>query len=150
MKIVKGDLLELAKNGQFDVIVHGCNCFCTMGAGIALQIKHQFPEAYKADMETKNSNPDYITKLGTYSKAEIGDLTIVNAYTQFYPGINPLSENYDAIVKVFVEIANDFSGKRVGIPMIGAGLAGGNWAVINKIIENAVGGLDITVVEYCK
>ena len=36
MNIVKGDLIKSAKEGQFDVIIHGCNCFNTMGAGIAL------------------------------------------------------------------------------------------------------------------
>ena len=51
MKKVYGDLIEMAEHGDFDVIVHGCNCFCTMGAGIALQIKHHFPEAYYADCD---------------------------------------------------------------------------------------------------
>jgi O-acetyl-ADP-ribose deacetylase (regulator of RNase III) len=31
MKVIKGDLIQLAKDGKFDLIVHGCNCFCTMG-----------------------------------------------------------------------------------------------------------------------
>jgi O-acetyl-ADP-ribose deacetylase (regulator of RNase III) len=38
MKTVTGDLLALALCGEFDVIVQGCNCFCQMGAGIALSI----------------------------------------------------------------------------------------------------------------
>ena len=40
MKIIQGDLLQLAKQGDFDVIIQGCNCFCTMGAGIAKSIKN--------------------------------------------------------------------------------------------------------------
>ena len=43
---IKGDLIKLAIKGDFDVIIHGCNCFCTMGAGIAKSIKTAFPEAY--------------------------------------------------------------------------------------------------------
>jgi O-acetyl-ADP-ribose deacetylase (regulator of RNase III) len=39
---IKGDLIELAKQGNFDVIAHGCNCFCTMGAGIAVPMKIAF------------------------------------------------------------------------------------------------------------
>ncbi len=53
MKRLHGDLLEYAKNETFDVIIHGCNCFCTMGAGIAKGIKTQFPEAYRADQRTR-------------------------------------------------------------------------------------------------
>jgi O-acetyl-ADP-ribose deacetylase (regulator of RNase III) len=53
MKKVKGDLIKLAKEGAFDLIIHGCNCFGTMGAGIARTIKSQFPVAYTADLDTK-------------------------------------------------------------------------------------------------
>lgn len=35
MKTIKGDLIQLALANEFDVIIHGCNCFCTMGKGIA-------------------------------------------------------------------------------------------------------------------
>jgi len=39
IRYVDGDLVQMAKEGKFDVIAHGCNCFCAMGAGIAPQIK---------------------------------------------------------------------------------------------------------------
>ena len=42
MKYIDGDLIRLAKQGTFDVIAHGCNCFCTMGAGIAPQMAEAF------------------------------------------------------------------------------------------------------------
>ena len=34
-----GDLIEAAKSGEINVFGHGCNCFCTMGSGIAPLIK---------------------------------------------------------------------------------------------------------------
>lgn len=39
---IEGDLISLALQGKFDVITHGCNCFCNMGAGIALQMAKNF------------------------------------------------------------------------------------------------------------
>lgn len=33
MKYILGDLIQLADHGHFDIIVHGCNAFCTMGGG---------------------------------------------------------------------------------------------------------------------
>jgi len=42
VKEIDGDLIKLAKEGKFDVIAHGCNCFCTMGAGIAPQMAKAF------------------------------------------------------------------------------------------------------------
>jgi len=56
MKTIKGDLIALALSGKFDVIVHGSNCFCTMGAGIAKTIKETFPAAYRADLATKKGD----------------------------------------------------------------------------------------------
>jgi O-acetyl-ADP-ribose deacetylase (regulator of RNase III) len=146
MKTVKGDLIKLAKKGEFDVIIHGCNCFCAMGSGIALQIKREFPGAYKVDMQTKQGDRK---KLGTYSKAILGDLTVINAYTQYdFKGTGILAD-YKAIDKVFRSIAIDFEGKRIGFPMIGAGLARGNWEEIEAIIKNNLGGMcDFTLVEY--
>ena len=68
MNIVHGDLIKLALTGEFDVIIHGCNCQCAMGAGIAKAIKSTFPEAYQADGETEEGSRD---KLGTISFAEV-------------------------------------------------------------------------------
>jgi len=39
IKTIQGNLIQFAQNGGFDLIVHGSNCFCTMGAGIAQGIK---------------------------------------------------------------------------------------------------------------
>src|SRR3954466_2503166 len=99
MNVIHGDLLQLALEGCFDVIVHGCNCQCAMGKGIALSVKQQFPEAYDADLRTPKGDR---AKLGTLSTAAVGrpparPFTVVNAYTQFHwrgPGV---LANYDAI-----------------------------------------------------
>ena len=42
-----GDLIKEAFN--YSAIVHGTNCFNTMGGGIALGIAKVFPEAEEAD-----------------------------------------------------------------------------------------------------
>lgn len=36
---VVGDLLDLALKGEFNVIVHGCNCNCTMNSGVAKALR---------------------------------------------------------------------------------------------------------------
>lgn len=151
MKTVKGDLIKLAIQGEFDVIIHGCNCFCTMGAGIAKIIKLKFPEAYEADLKTVKGDK---SKLGTISFAEIqlekGNLFVVNGYTQFNWKGSGRKADYDAIRNVFKEVKNKFSGLRIGYPAIGAGLARGDWKVISKIIEEELGGEEHTFVEFDK
>lgn len=149
MKTAKGNLIHLAKEGHFDVIVHGCNCFCAMGKGIALSIKREFPDAYAADCATKQGDP---SKLGFFSQAVVslsaGAVTVVNAYTQYdYRGEQP-NVNYEAIRLAFRGIKQAFPAARIGYPQIGAGLARGDWSVIAAIIDEELAGEDHTVVIY--
>lgn len=133
MKYVKGNLLEEFANGNIDVMVHGCNCFHTMGAGIAKQIKQAYPAAYAADLNTPKGAPK---KLGHYSAAKIGhNKYIINAYTQYRYGQGN-EANMKAIAKVMASVRIDFGMLRVGIPKIGAGLAGGDWYEIESIIDS--------------
>ena len=147
MKTIHGDLITLAKQGEFDVIVHGCNCFCTMGAGIAKLIKQEFPAAYAADLATEKGNR---AKLGTYSTAlvELQDTTlqIINGYTQYNWRGTGVKADYDAITCLFAALKKDFAGKRIGYPLIGAGLAGGDWGRIAAIIDTQLAGEDHTLV----
>ena len=162
MKTIKGDLVELAASGVFNVIVHGCNCFNTMGAGIALQIANRFPEALQADLLTI---PGDRRKLGKATIATVrGDaedaLIIVNGYTQYGVASSPGESvvDYLAIYKVVAftvyNIACMSPNIRIGIPKIGAGLAGGDWNAISTEIESALdlAGFEdpnlLTLVEY--
>ncbi|MEP6018337.1 MAG: macro domain-containing protein [Paracoccaceae bacterium] len=149
MKKIKGDLLEFALDGQFDVIVHGCNCFHQMGAGIAKTIATLFPEAFEADKTTPFGEK---TKLGTVSSTVIqrdsAKFTIVNAYTQFHWKGRGLKADYEAISSCFNVVADQFPSARIGYPLIGAGLAGGDWAVIEPRISEALTGLDHTLVLF--
>lgn len=142
IEVLKGDLLE--KIDEFNVIVHGCNCFCTMGAGIALQIKKKFPQAYMADLDTVRGDR---SKLGTYTKAMHNQTVIINAYTQ-YDTVGEVNVDYDAIREVFTKLNKHYSGSLVGIPKIGAGLAGGDWDKIYNIISEVTPDLYIKVIEY--
>ena len=148
MKQVKGDLIKLAKDGVFDVICHGCNCYCKMGAGIAKSIRMTFPEAWYADKDTE---PGDKKKLGTITWAQCGSVAVVNAYTQFtYWEKDKVLLEYDALRSCFEKIKEEFSGRKIGIPKIGAGLALGNWEDIVAIIDEVMRDEDITFVEYEK
>jgi O-acetyl-ADP-ribose deacetylase (regulator of RNase III) len=43
-----------------------------------------------------------------------------------------------------------FSGKKIGLPLIGAGLASGNWETIESIIKEELLDEDVTVVIWEK
>ncbi|MCB0319732.1 MAG: macro domain-containing protein [Bdellovibrionales bacterium] len=151
MKTLEGDLIQLALEGKFDVIVHGCNCFCEMGAGIAKAFRSHFPECYEADRKTVVGDRK---KLGTLTSATIQreelEFVIVNGYTQFHysqregPFV-PLVD-YEALRSVMRRMKQQFSGKRIGYPKIGAGLAGGDWSQIAQIIQEELHEEDHTLV----
>lgn len=147
MQRVFGDIIELALEGKFDVIVHGCNCQNAMGRGLAQQIRRVFPEAYDEDQLTI---PGSRGKLGQVSVAEIrrGDLrlSVVNAYTQFHWRGAGQKTDYQAVRNAMRLVRVKFTGKRIAYPLIGAGLGGGNWAEISSIIESELAGEDHTLV----
>lgn len=150
MKKITGDLLALAKNNDFDIILHGCNCFNIMGAGIAKQIAEQFPDARLADVETVAGDPG---KLGTYTIGMHGRLVILNCYTQYETSRTNDVFDYHAFERVLSKIARRFGKWRIGVPMIGMGLAGGDPERIIPMLETfsdlveSQGG-SVTLVEY--
>lgn len=155
MYVVYGDLIDLAKKGEFDVIVHGANCFNTMGGGIAKQIREQFPEAYAADCKTVKGDR---SKLGQYTTAVVGDLTIVNAYTQYrfnQMGLPKDLFEYEAFAYILDQLAAEYPDKRFGFPLIGTGLAGGDPVIIVEMLELfstqiEAGGGSVTLVDFDK
>ena len=169
MKTIKGDLIKLAEEGEFDVIIHGCNCFHKMRSGIAKQLADRYPIVEETDRQTEFGDRN---KLGTTSQVIVKSktsnhhFTVKNAYTQYYwsHGIDVFE--YDAFQK-FLDysaelIVQSYTPKegflvpkrryRYGFPMIGAGLAGGDWSRISKMIEkfseDVASYADVTVVEY--
>ncbi|MGB3212164.1 MAG: macro domain-containing protein [Desulforhopalus sp.] len=146
---VEGDLVTLAVKGRFDIIVHGCNCFCTMEAGVARAIQDEFPEAYAADLVTIKGDRN---KLGDFSFATVKrgghEITIVNGYTQFHFHGESVLVDYDAVQKLFCKVKQHYSGKRIGYPKIGAGLAGGDWEKISRIIDRELRDENHTLVLY--
>lgn len=153
VKTVPGNLLKMFKDDEFDIIVHGCNCFHTMGSGIAGQIAKEFPEAFAKDRLTSRHGDR--SKLGWYTYALTLHGVIVNGYTQYYPGQCPKTLLYRSIGEVFQRLSDDvdffYRGKKeilVGIPKIGAGIAGGDWPVIEGIIDGVSERLSITVVDF--
>lgn len=166
---IDGDVVKLAKEGAFDVVVHGCNCLSTMGAGVAPQMAKAFG-CDRFEMELwgpaieKLGNIDYETlyfednKIWTKYPDEGGKwatvkLTVVNAYTQYMYGRNHADGvaapfDYEAFTICMRKMNHIFKGKHIGMPKIGSHLAGGDWDRIEKIIEVELSDCKVTVVNY--
>ena len=53
----KGNIVSYALSDKFDVIIHGCNCFCKMGSGVALALKnlHGWEDTKKVTVDTQTN-----------------------------------------------------------------------------------------------
>jgi O-acetyl-ADP-ribose deacetylase (regulator of RNase III) len=150
MKEVHGDLITMALDGEFDIIIQGCNCFNTFGRGLAKDIKERLPKAYAADCRTKKGD---MNKLGNYSSCVIDtesrdDFMVLNCYTQYMYSNTEPQIDYEALTLCLRKINHEFSGHSIGVPLIGAGLAGGDWNIIKPIIERELKDMDVTIVYF--
>ena len=131
IEYINGDILA---SGEA-IVVHGCNCFQNMNAGIALQVREQCPRAWTADQNTIWGDK---SKLGTYSVGgfERNGMLVINAYTQYKYGRDMVYVDYDALRRVMALICEHWPDHRViSMPKIGAGLGGGNWMIIRDILQ---------------
>jgi O-acetyl-ADP-ribose deacetylase (regulator of RNase III) len=138
---VKGDLFST----KCKYIGHGCNAQGVMGSGVAKQVKEKYPKAYEKYMSIFKQGK---LRLGDYHLALTGkdDQYILNMITQENYGVTPGKRyvSYDAIDSIFSRL-NDF--EEIAIPKIGAGLGGGDWKVIEAIINSRTPNTKVYVYE---
>ena len=170
MKTVKGNLLDLASKNQFDVIAHGCNCFNTQRAGLAKQMS----ETFGTDtFYMESSGYGDFNKLGQIDfeqryleKLKFGgkwvkyvdeedfmtgvSITIVNCYTQYRYGRDKRHLDYDALRLCMRKIAHIFKDKRIGLPLIGGNLAGGQENIITGIMNEELRGCRVNIGKILK
>ena len=137
IKYVKGDLLQAPER----CILHGCNAQGVMGSGVAKLIRAKWPSAYLAYKASEQHNG---MRLGvvTYAAQEDGKVIFNGVTQEFYGRDGKHYVDYAAIKEVieavnfYIEAQNCAPDYRsVAMPMIGAGLGGGDWNIISKIIE---------------
>lgn len=141
LKYFTGDILLSNEK----IIVHGCNCKGAMGAGIAKAIAHKYPEVLA---EHKQQYLKSGLVLGSVQYVATNDRIIINAMTQKNYG-HGRQVSYDAIEQCMITINKDFRGidDAISMPKIGAGLGGGNWNIIEKIITETITDIDVHVYE---
>ena len=142
-----GNLLDVTKGH----IVHGCNAQGVMGSGVAFAIKQKYPSVYQ---DYRKHFEEYGLKLGQSLPVLIdSELVVWNAITQnLFGKTGERFVSYDAIEECFRNIDQQITAwdlvreaddnlwpeKHIHIPLVGAGLGGGNWEIIREIIEQTV------------
>jgi O-acetyl-ADP-ribose deacetylase (regulator of RNase III) len=163
---IKGDITQISSPA---IIVHGVNCQKVMGSGVAKAIRERWPLVYDSYLYFLALEQ---LPLGRIDIVKFdSNLFVINAFTQEHYGRDGRKYvSYDAVESCFKEIEefrqgldrdlndrlNDVNGideahfdkpivTPVYFPRIGAGLGGGNWNIIESIINETLTGGGICV-----
>ena len=128
---INGNILEI----QTGIICHQVNCQGKMGAGLALAIRKKWPQVYE----------DYLAGLKAGSlflgRSQLVQVTpkiaVCNMAAQDRYGRDKRYTDYVAFVKCLLHLQEQHHQKHwpVCFPyMIGCGLGGGDWTVIEALI----------------
>jgi O-acetyl-ADP-ribose deacetylase (regulator of RNase III) len=170
MKEVFGNLIDMALAGEFDLIAHGCNTEHAMFSGIAKEIAERVPEMKEADDQCLHPVAGEFSDVFVYAKGG-GEYLFggVNLYTQVKRGKNfELRYLKEALLKMskFLIMGSKFCERvtpefykargaiKVGVPLIGCGVGGGNEAEVLQVLkefeEVGQGRYEVTLVRFKK
>lgn len=148
---LKGDATDPVCNSPTRIIIHCCNDIGVWGAGFVLALSRKWPHVETAyRVKTK-----YL--LGSVEFVEVkSDLHVANMIGQRGCGERPDGTppiDYPAIraclIKVREKVEELGGGNQVSVhgPRFGAGLAGGDWSVIEQILveELCMNGISVTI-----
>lgn len=136
---IQGNLLD----SNINYICHQVNCQKVIGTGIAKQIADRWPQV-KEEYQSNNAT------LGNISMTLVGERqAVINMYAQYNYGTDKRYTDYEAFyscLEKIHDVTKDTS--IIGFPYgIGCGLGGGDWDIIEKMIEKVL--FDREVYIYC-
>lgn len=137
------------------VLAHVVNNYGVMGAGIARQIKEKWPDVFKDYAEYCNkkysATAEYLgdlqfIKAQKQNKNDENELYVANIFAQdgFPSHDNRCALKYGALALSLRLLSEEIEYQKicypdkeivVNMPKIGSGLAGGDWNLVSKIVE---------------
>jgi ADP-ribose 1''-phosphate phosphatase len=144
----KANLFKAAEPGA--ILLHSCNASGAWGAGIALQFKKKYPQAYKEYSTWCEKGPEEL--VGSYLKFKDKEVTIACLFTS--AGYGDKKDSEELIVKntqkSIIAFLHSLPYRAVvNSPKINAGLFKIPWSTTEKIIKHCLlDRPDITWVVY--
>lgn len=153
---IKGDATQPVGKGN-RIIVHCCNDLGAWGSGfvVALSKKWPLPEsAYRLWKEIDHNHPQNPFSLGSIQIVPVdieNEISVCNLIGQHKFGGRDSQDypyvRYDAIREGFRRLARTAKNwnSTIHMPRMGCGLAGGEWAEIEKIIHEELSEFNVFV-----
>lgn len=154
-EMIRASQIPATSNEPERIFIHGCNCHGVMGSGIARQIRVAFPQVHDAYRDfitehmgaARDFNPSMSfddarrTLLGKVNFVKVSAKVYVgNCFTQFNYGRRRGHRYLEmAALEECLDHVRYHPAARNGVhfPSIGAGLAGGDWSEIIKLIHES-------------
>lgn len=163
IRVVDGNLIHADE----EIIAHQVNCRGKMGSGVAAQVRTYYPEAFNEYVDLVRyvdshnalcgSGKNNMTLLGRCQIVSFDrdghKMNIANLFAQDRYGYDGKQyTNYTAFEKCIdnLKIGCKNRGiKRIAMPYkIGCGRGGGNWDIIQNIIDKGLRHFDVTLYRY--
>jgi O-acetyl-ADP-ribose deacetylase (regulator of RNase III) len=141
-----GDITSVSKG----IIIHQVNAQGLMGSGVALALRRRYPsifDDYAEEIKPRQPNHASALYMGRLIMSTVGEnLRVAQIVGQQFCGSDGLKyTSYDALDAGLTHLADwietrvdngDMPAPHIHYPLIGAGLGGGNWEVIEQIIAH--------------
>ena len=147
MQIIEGDILQVFDKAKEAYLLHGVSCQPVLHAGLAKQLINKYPALltqHRKNIQLLGAD----MLLGTctfFATDTTGHKTkdIVNLYQQRDVGVGKQQIDYDYFESALQDFRKNLTDGLYALPVympygIGAGLGGGDWSVIEKIIKRVL------------
>jgi len=150
LRFVAGDATAPVGAGE-KIIVHVCNDIGGWGAGFVLALSARWPEPESAYRQWHSNGDGF--QLGAIRLVPVeDDLWVANLIGQrdVVPVEGEPPIRYEAVEAGLDQLADEAYAMdaSVHMPRMGCGLAGGEWAAMERIVQRALCGRGIDVVVY--
>lgn len=142
IKYINGDLFDT----DCDIIMHGVNCKGGFGSGVAATVRNLYPKArhyYLDKFDTEGWKLGEVQFVPQWNNKVIANCATQDNYLPRgechvdYVAVSACMEKVLAFAK-----ENSYT---IAMPKIGAGLAGGDWTIIEKVINSTIGDTEVKV-----
>lgn len=137
-----GDLFAMP---DLEAIGHGVNCKGKMGSGIAVVFRNTFPAMHKAYVKLCSEGKLQLGMVFPWHDEE-RDLWIFNMASQYYPGADARMDALLTTVDKVLAFCEKRNIRSIGLPQIGCGIGGLDWAEVAPAIEERARDSSVKVV----
>lgn len=154
IKYIKGDATEPIGEG-IKLIVHVCNDIGGWGAGFVLALNNKWntPEQEYRGIPAKKLKLGFVQFIPVEKNLLVVNMVAQHTCMSNENGVPPV--RYGAVgtcLKKVSEFAQSFDSgtgpASIHMPRIGCGLAGGTWSIMEQVIKESVGDIEVTVYDY--